>query len=393
MTPPPSDTLPEYFTTDYSVDLSPLPPGQTGRNVIILMDGTWNDETGLHGDGVVTNVYKLYQSLREDSGRQTARYFRGIGNDDDNNRLGTIFGGAFGAKERRIRHSAYAMIVKQYQPGDHFFILGFSRGAACARMLATQLAEEGIRENIRITTRMDWNRTTRCVENRFETYQTMGKRIDPVIAFLGVWDTVGAFGIPVTICGIPFRKWNLFKNMDVSPAVKKAVHCVSLDETRDPFVPTLMNWEPHQPERIEEVWFPGAHSDVGGGYAEDLLGHLSLKFMTDRMNQQAAALGRPAIEYDPALLKKFTDWSIDEPNDFHFWGLGWNKSVRTVFTQIGDRAGASGEVPQPKIHRSVFNLQQSGEVFSYIARSGKRYRFLYNPFNLKVLNGAYQVVD
>jgi hypothetical protein len=181
--------------------------------------------------------------------------------------------------------------------------------------------------------------------------------------------------------------------MNVTAAVRRAVHCVCLDETREPFVPTLMNWEAAHPERIEEVWFPGVHSDIGGGYAEDVLGHLSLRFMVGRMDQQAAALHRPAIAYDPVLLKKFTDWSIDDSQDFHLWGLGWGKSVRSVFTQVNDRMADLGEAPRPKIHRSVFDLQQSGEVFSFDARTGKRYRFLYNPFNLKVLNGAYDVVE
>ncbi|RJQ46202.1 MAG: DUF2235 domain-containing protein [Gammaproteobacteria bacterium] len=108
------------------------------------MDGTWNDETGKDGDSVVTNIAKLYKSLDVDSEMQISRYFRGVGSDEESTRMETWIGGATGKNEKRIRDNAYSTIAKEYRNGDRIFIFGFSRGAASARMLASQLHKEGI---------------------------------------------------------------------------------------------------------------------------------------------------------------------------------------------------------------------------------------------------------
>ncbi|MEM7347331.1 MAG: DUF2235 domain-containing protein, partial [Chloroflexota bacterium] len=127
------------------------------RNFFVLMDGTWNDENGAKGSGLITNVVKLFRSLEEEPSAQIARYFRGVGNDDEYGWAGRLFGGAFGNEEQRIRNHAYATIVKEYKPGDRLFIFGFSRGAASARMLASQLAKEGIPDKIIISTEVRAN--------------------------------------------------------------------------------------------------------------------------------------------------------------------------------------------------------------------------------------------
>jgi len=358
------------------------------RNVFIFMDGTWNDENGKMGSGLVTNVVKLFKSLEEDSEAQISRYFRGIGNDDDYGFFGRYIYGGTGGDEKRIRDEAYATIAREYYPGDRIYIFGFSRGAASARMLANQVYNEGIPENIKVIWETAANRTTRNIEDKFVRYVSSGKKHDVDIEFLGVWDTVGAFGIPVNILGIPFARWNLFKNMHVAENVKKAVHCVCLDETRDAYVPTLMNYKP---DVIEEVWFPGVHSDVGGSYKESALGKISLEFMVDRLKDHSneSAL---EIKFKEEKLKEYIAIGDDEEFVFHFFGLGWKKSIRKINTLKDNKIN---EGIRPKIHSSMVKLQRSRKTTSLVRfkRLMKTLRIQYNPPNAKIIRGKYEIVD
>lgn len=355
------------------------------RNVIVCMDGTWNDETGKDGDSIITNISKLYKSLDVDSEAQISRYFRGVGSDEENTHMGTLIGGAMGRSEQRIRNHAYATIAKEYRNGDRLFIFGFSRGAASARMLASQLHKEGIPENITITTAPQQNHVTKQVENRFVRYQSEGEVRPVEVAFLGVWDTVYAFGIPVKFLGIPFHRWDLFKDKHVSPNVSKAVHLVSIDETRSPFEPTLMN---HKPGVVEEVWVPGVHADVGGGYAEDEIGRITLKYMLDTLNAYTTRQGLLPVRFHEPTLQGYLEIPAGGYH-FHFHGLGYKKGMRTLHVLENDAPCA---LP-PRIHASVYALQQSAETYSVVEeRSGKKkYRIQYNPPNLKALQGKCEV--
>ena len=376
----------------------PLDAEPRKRAVIVLMDGTWNDETGKDGDGVVTNVVKLYRCLREGPGKeqQIVRYFRGVGNDEEYSFWGRFKGGVFGKDEKRKRDDAYATIVRDWRPGDRLFLLGFSRGAASARMLASQLGKEGIPGRIRIFWEPKMNRHTRQIENRFVRYESHGKEAggrqsEVDVEFLGVWDTVGAFGIPMKLFGIPFNKWNLFKDMTVSRSVQRAVHLVSVDETRKPFEPTLMN---HDPDRIDEVWFPGVHSDVGGGYQHDALGAITLDYMVERMQERAAALGLELLLEQEAL-----NAYLGERGDyiFHFHGLGRRKGIRSVHVLKDDEIHAE---LTPRVHASVMELRESRDTYSLVKkRRGLLRRIvrwaarvLYNPPNLRTLEARVQVV-
>jgi uncharacterized protein (DUF2235 family) len=355
------------------------------RNVFIFLDGTWNDENGKQGSGLITNVVKLFRSLEEDSDKQISRYFRGIGNDDDYNFWGNYICGGTGKDEKRIRDEAYASIAREYHPGDRIHIFGFSRGAASARMLANQLFKEGIPENIKVVWETFANRTTRNIENRFIRYISRGKKLNIDIEFLGVWDTVGGFGIPVNILGIPFAKWNLFKDMHVAENVKKAVHCVCLDETRDAYVPTLMNYKRGV---VEEVWFPGVHSDIGGSYREDALGKISLGFMFDRLRKHAKKY-KNGIRFKEEELKKYTTISEEEEFVFHFFGLGWKKSIREIYVVKDNKRN---ENLRPKIHSSIIDLQKSRKTTS-LSRFGRTLRIQYNPPNAKIIRDKYEIVD
>ncbi|MEL6675305.1 MAG: DUF2235 domain-containing protein [Bacteroidota bacterium] len=367
---------------------------ESPRNYIILMDGTWNDEYGIDGDGLTTNIVKLNKSLSRDSQNQITRYYRGVGNDNDHNKLGVLLGGAFGKREKAIRNNAYSRLAKEYQPGDNIYIFGFSRGAASARMLAAQIHEMGIPQEIVITTEAVSDRETNNVENRFVKFEadfSQSRKVN--ICFLGVWDTVGAFGIPVNFLGIPFQSWNLFKNMDVAGNVQKAVHLVAADETRDAFSPTLMN---HRPGVIEEIWMPGVHSDVGGSYAEDQLAKHSLYVMIQKIKANCIDKGLPPLQFEKETLANYTSHEITK-GVFHFHGLGSKKSIRRIHC-LKNNKKVGPEEQLPIIHKSFFALQKSRENYSLVHRSSwfgedKKLELpiLYNPANLKYLRKKYEV--
>lgn len=380
----------DEIVREYTKDFTQTP---RQRNLIILMDGTWNDENGLQGSGLVTNIVRLFKSLGEDSSTQVARYFRGVGNDDDYTFMERISGGAIGGGEKRIRDHAYATLVKEWQPGDKVLIFGFSRGAASARMLAAQIHKEGIPENIKVSTESYSNRSTRNIEQRFVKYESSGETRPVDVDFLGVWDTVGAFGVPVKLFGIPFNKINLFKDMHVSPNVKKAVHLIALDETRDPYKPTLMN----QREGIHEVWFSGVHSDVGGSYAEDRLASTTLEYMVARLKSLASDTNPIQIDFNQSQLNEYIGNLPDDDYVFHFHGLGYKKSLREVFVQADDKPVKGAK---PNVHESVLRIQDSRKSYSIVEEknwfkpnSKRRVRIQYQPANIKTLKYGCEVIS
>ena len=267
------------------------------KNIVVCLDGTWNEPgTTDFGKVAETNVLKLFKMLKGESqlgkhdnrrnasrckqypdpdgnkpAKQVAFYYHGVGNKLENSELGQMLGGAFGMGASAIVDRAYLDVASVYQPGDRIFIFGFSRGAAIARLLAGAIGRRGIPTIM-------W---TLGLLGRHWTVWASNRKIEDVtpVEVLGCWDTVGAFGISKNILGIPFQQMNLLKDLTVSLCVKRAYHMVALDETRDAFVPTLMEPDPTNPKRIVEVWFSGNHSNVGGGFATDQLSDVTLDFL------------------------------------------------------------------------------------------------------------------
>jgi uncharacterized protein (DUF2235 family) len=332
------------------------------RNIIVLLDGTWNDENGRQNNGAVTNIYKLYTSMagtetreaipfKRETPTQLALYFRGVGNDEDASLKKTYFQGAFGAGEKNIRDHAYTNIVRHYRPGDRIFIIGFSRGAACARLLSAKLERDGIPRWIEIQYEDQVNKSSGKIEKRFLKYRhaKTGAKKDLSIEFLGLFDTVGAFGIPINL-GFNFQKVNLFKDMTVSKIVKKTVHLVSIDESREPFLPTLVN----KRANVEEVWFPGVHADVGGGYYHSELGNLSMEFMIRRLQTEADALPIDLIQDE---IDKHISVDLNNTVHMHHHGDGFKKDSRKIFVQENDDPTRE----KPLIHASVRKLMEHAD--------------------------------
>ncbi len=275
--------------------------GKARKNIVVCLDGTSNtpDQYDM-GFLAQTNVFKLFKMVKADKrgafapterfdatlckidgDRQVALYYTGIGNKFDNDPVFGTLAQATGMGATGIIERAYLDVMRVWRPGDRLFIVGFSRGAASARILARTIAERGAPRSI-------W--TLRMFGRHWTLLPSRHKAKVP-IDVLGCWDTVGSFGIAKTIAGINFQQLNLLHDMSIPENVEKAYHMVALDEERQEFEPTLMEPDPIRPERIVEVWFPGTHAGVGGGWATDRLSDVPLDFLLRRISSGYSADG------------------------------------------------------------------------------------------------------
>jgi hypothetical protein len=270
----------------------------TRKIIIVCLDGTWND---LEFDKTDTNIARLRSLIahtmraqeatkhEESSNKHPLRQFRG--SSTYHNRPVRLFyergvgtsgffdrfaGGGFGiGLDANIRR-AYRFLSRNYIHGDDIFIFGFSRGAYTARSLVGYIGAVGLLRPERCLPEIEvraWNYYRTPREERSpgvwrDLTRDMFDRDRVEIACLGVFDTVGAMGIPLPRFRRENRQRFQFHDLNLAPACKLNLHAMAIDEHRLPFEATL--WRDEGASAIdasaEQVWFPGAHADVGGGY-------------------------------------------------------------------------------------------------------------------------------
>ncbi|WP_441957209.1 DUF2235 domain-containing protein [Mycolicibacterium houstonense] len=262
------------------------------KRLVVCCDGTWNtpDQT-TKGRPTPTNVAKVAMGLasHDDEGReQRLFYHRGVGT----TRSDRLLGGAFGAGLFRDVCETYRFVVQNYEEGDELFFFGFSRGAYTARSTAGLIRNSGVlrRDNAdQIGQAYALYRAGNKETNPRSVAAALFRKMyscEPEIRFIGVWDTVGALGIP-SIGGWLARQFNKryeFHDTTLSSRVGEAYQALAIDERRGPFVPTIWSQSDMAPadQRLEQVWFAGAHSDVGGGNGNDGLSDIALWWMLEK---------------------------------------------------------------------------------------------------------------
>ncbi|MCG5513013.1 DUF2235 domain-containing protein [Ectothiorhodospira shaposhnikovii] len=257
------------------------------KNIIICFDGTWNtpNDSGDIEQGANTNVYKLYEAIpaTHQGIPQRKHYVPGVGTRWYNR----ISGGAFGVGLDRLIKQGYRALVDHYEDGDQIFVIGFSRGAYSARSLVGMIRNAGLVHRNR---RREINAAYELYRTRDEGPDTPGaiafrERFswEPDIHALGVWDTVGALGVPLRSFDWFNARRYQFHDTELSGIVRNAFHAIAVDEHRSNYEATL--WDPkHKPsQRIEQAWFSGAHADIGGGYQDARLADVALHWMAERM--------------------------------------------------------------------------------------------------------------
>jgi uncharacterized protein (DUF2235 family) len=282
------------------------------KNIVVCADGTWNRPTAQ------THVWKLFSALpgtphnvtatREighylykdarAASPQIAYYLQGVGTRFSRS---SPTSGAVGAGLHNKVLDGYLLISRVYQPGDNIYLFGFSRGAFTARSLAGFIAKAGLMpaddaqaDNCRSQANDIWWDFKRKAFDAPRADAPDAKEKEP-IRLVGVWDTVGALGVPffngVTIIEEAERQLFDFADNVLSSRVANGRHAVAVDEKRRDFEPTL--WVPRT--GIDERWFAGVHSDVGGGYPSRGLSDIALKWMLD----DAMALGLVVAHHPP----------------------------------------------------------------------------------------------
>jgi uncharacterized protein (DUF2235 family) len=303
------------------------------KSIYVFHDGTRNDAYS------GTNVRKLFEAVLAAGDPQTAAiYVDGVGSSSTR-----LLGAANGyGMEKRISR-AYDFIAQSYRPGDAVYIFGFSRGAHSARALAGLVAYAGVPPASALDSDQRLRQLNRVIEiaktkndvDFVDTWKSwkpgteaplakeIQTRLDVVtrpveIQFLGVWDTVpGSNFKEFGECKeLPNRRDGDRYKSDSYPPIRKIFHAVSVDEKRSKFQPILLCPSINPVYTVvTETWFPGAHSDVGGGYSDSqALSNLSLQWMMDALRNSGVTLApTPQFAGDPRGL---AHWSIgDRPGN------------------------------------------------------------------------------
>jgi uncharacterized protein (DUF2235 family) len=266
-----------------------------GKNVVVCCDGTANEFASDH-----TNVLKLYRVLDNDPQRQVAFYHPGLGTMEAAAALTSVarkttklLGLAVGYGLEADVRDAYAFLMQQFRPGDMLFMFGFSRGAYVVRAVASLLHMYGLLPEgnepmipyaIRMMNAINRQRDGKGFQLADDFRSTFrGHLCKP--HFVGVWDTVNSVGWIENPLKLPYSPSN--------PDIAIGRHAVAIEERRAFFRTNL--WRPALPpadggpKDLKQVWFPGVHSDVGGGYPEAESG--LAKFAFEWMTREAAEAG------------------------------------------------------------------------------------------------------
>jgi hypothetical protein len=188
----------------------------------------------------------------------------------------------------------------------------------------------------------------------FRERHAIGGAPSPQVWFIGVWDTVGSLGIPLRGLRWITRREHQFHDTQLSSTVRHAYHALAIDEHRAPFLPTLWLAKPGAEQTVEQVWFCGAHSDVGGGYPERGLSDLALEWMMEKAKGAGLAFDQGVMALHPT--------SPDPMQPVHDSGKGLYRLSPDVQRVVGvvpsrDGSAASGSAPvrdrSQSIHPSV----------------------------------------
>lgn len=363
------------------------------KRIIVCLDGTWNTAAGF---GPTTNIVAIRDGLVADMKApvpQRIYYDEGVGT---SNPIDKFTGGALGIGVGDNVRQAYKYIARHYERGDEIYLIGFSRGAFTARSVAGYIAACGLMKKADCTTEREaaaWNYYRTMPKDRPAGDQAaLAPFCHPGVKIkcVAVFDTVGALGIPGGLSWIGKTRF-AFHDTQLNICVENCLHAVAIDEKRNTFVATM--WEqPFNPDgpvpKVQQVWFPGVHCDIGGGYADNDLSRLTLEWMLDRLS----ALG---VEFlpnaRPQLAKRNPKGVLHESRSFPLYvGSSIRPNYRPIDHFYVDEWSARGSKAEP--YRPIFEFVHRSALDRWMAD------MTYRPPNLKevlpmIANGYIEVID
>ncbi|MEV7886418.1 DUF2235 domain-containing protein [Streptomyces sp. NPDC002817] len=326
------------------------------KRLVVCCDGTWN----FADQPSKTNVAKVALALRPgsaDGKEQRVYYHSGVGTQ----RRERLRGGALGVGLSRNVAAAYQFLVETYEPDDELFLFGFSRGAFTARSLVGLLRNCGVlRRDHADRIPEAWALYRDRIEQPNGAAATLFRRSyarETEIRFIGVWDTVGALGIPVPdmawlrpAADRFNRRW-AFHNTELSSWVRSAFHALSVDEQRSAFRPTLWHQQPgadREGQELKQVWFAGVHADVGGGYKEAGLSDVALLWMVDQARRYGLDFDTDVLgEAGPKVMKpqESIDFRVrpDGSSMLHTSRTGMYRLSKPLHRPLGSAVDDKGE--------------------------------------------------
>ena len=384
------------------------------RNIVVLSDGTGNSS----GSVWRTNVWRMYEALDLSTGSQLALYDNGVGTSAF--RPLAILGGALGWGLKRNVRDLYTFVCRNYRPkggerlhADRIYAMGFSRGAFTIRVLVDLIGHQGLitgasgreldrrakwayreyrkqfKSRLHLVSMCRWirDKLLGLIERGKPKYDS-GANLKVPVTFMGLWDTVDAYGLPIDEMTRGWDQWVWPLKMDsLTPPshVNKICHAIALDDERHTFHPVLLdeaNLKEHDhidKETVTQVWFAGVHSNVGGSYPDDSLAHVPLRWMAAEAQKQGLHLHQVYT----------TVWEARcDPHGPIYdsrRGLGsyYRYNPRSIARLTKDDF-AKVSIPRPKIHCSVFQR---------IAAGRDEYAPLVLPDRYAVVDDAGAVID
>lgn len=376
---------------------------RTPRDLIALSDGTGNSASS----PFKTNVWRLYQALRLGDGSQVAVFGDGVGNSSV--KFLRVLGLALGIGVKRNVLNLYKFLCHNYREADpekkieadRIWMFGFSRGAFTVRVLAGLIDSQGLvtftteselKQNAiaayrayrqdAFKTKIPWVRAGRSLRDKWiriwrgltggKQYSEF-KRRPARIHFIGVWDTVAAYGLPIDELTIAVDKWvwpMKFDSNALRGCVDNARHACALDDERRTFHP--IPWSESDEKAIQQkqeerekrgeprtvpanrllqVWFPGVHSDVGGGYPDDGLSLVPLCWMIDEAEAKGLRFEKIIVELYRAQASP-TGRLYDSRAG---GGVLWRYQPRNVQLLMDDRRDhlSPADMITPLVHHSA----------------------------------------
>ena len=369
------------------------------RNIVLLSDGTGNSAAKVWR----TNVWRTFEALDLSGSDQVAFYDDGVGTSSF--KPWAILGGAFGFGLKRNVIDIYKFACRNYRDdNDRIFGFGFSRGAFTIRVVLGLIVNQGLvtarnEKELTETARAAYRQYRReryhtvfGVEKIFRAIRDFFVRDDydknrnrrvPRIHFVGVWDTVAAYGAPLDEMtrGISRFIWPLeLPNHTLArDRVTRACQALALDEERTTFHPELWNEGDVAPpdtdserfikdEQLSQVWFAGVHSNIGGGYPDDSLAYIPFVWMITEAQRcglkfKSDVAKPPAPVADPDTFKNANsrcdkDGRIYDPRAGlgSYYRYGPRKLQQLCNASYAKKGNGEDrvEIWRPKIHETAF---------------------------------------
>jgi Uncharacterized alpha/beta hydrolase domain (DUF2235) len=345
---------------------------------IVCIDGTWNqpgqrdkDPVSAEESATSSNVVRIWEALADRALARTFYYgsiapikpkilFTGVegeviylaGIGTSGTVKHQVLEGATGTGTSERIRDAYRFLAERCRPGDRIFAFGFSRGAFAVRSLAGFIDLAGLPMEPRALKEEE-------VLDLYDAYmdtspidKSVYGTVDAAIDFLGVWDTVSALAFGRTLGN--FHR--------ISPAnVKRVAHALALDEERERFEPAFWELPATAETRVDEVWFSGCHTNIGGGYVDANLSNIALFWMLQSARDAGLPLdarGIPGFDVtNPRALAR------DSYKEFYDCMGLIGKIAISLDIKKGPRAIRAGQ----RIHQSVIDrMQQAGGAECYV---------------------------